>query len=508
MTSDLRQNTSNMPNSWLRSFVPGNPSADSRAGKVVSQPLGQIPPMPDYQGNTYSSNSPRPPAQLPHQAKAKVKMAATPGLSFQSINNYIRMSYVFVAVLVFAVGGWAFLFQIQGAVVAQGTIGVEGKPKTVQHLDGGVISEILVKDGDLIEQGQALLKLDHTVLDANRAAAQTNFYENEALISRLLSERSGDGQIRWSSALIKNKSESRAINAMRGQRQLFEARQYAFNGEINRLQLHINQLQEEVTGIESEIDHTIFEFDIVNQDLEKLRNLLQQSLVARDRVTSRELDKTRLTNEISKLKFRRESSILSIGESQAEINQLYNTRKEDILVALRTAQTQADSFNEDLQTASSKTEHIIIKAPVSGVVHNMEVTTIGGVIISGQELMQIVPVNDELVLQAQLQPQDIDQVSIGQDTKVIFSALNQKSPPELKGTVQYISADSLIDPVTGMPYFAVKIRIAESERTKLNGQKLIPGMPADIFIQTESRSVMNYLIAPLRKALNKTMREA
>lgn len=515
MSPNLRQNTPNIPNSWYRSFVPGNATSNSQVNQ--SQPRTEIPHMQEYQAQVQGKNSLPPQQQkisshVINSPKKKGKVAdrknsINPDLSFQSINHYIRLSYLFLGILVFAIGGWAILFQIQGAVVTQGAVSVEGKPKIIQHLDGGIIKEILVKEGDYIEQGGVLLKLDPTIIDANQASAETNFYENEALISRLLTERLGHNQIKWSTTLNENKNKFRAIQAMQGQKRIFQARQDALKGQLNQLDLRINKFQEEITGIQSEMNFAMADLNIVNNDLEKLQNLLRQGLVAQERVTIRALDKNRLENEIAKLTSRKEGTTLSIQETQSEINQLHNTRREEILTELRTAQTQADTFNEDLKTITSKNEQIILKAPVSGVVHNMEISTIGGVIIAGQELMQIIPVNDELILQAKLQPQDVDQVSVGQDTKVIFSSLNQKSPPELKGTVQFISADSLVDPITGMPYFTVRVSIPESERVHLEGKKLIPGMPADIFIQTEARSVMNYILAPLKKALNKTMRE-
>ena len=178
-----------------------------------------------------------------------------------------------------------------------------------------------------------------------------------------------------------------------------------------------------------------------------------------------------------------------------------------MLTELRLAETKADSYSEALKTISSKTELIDLRAPISGVVHEMSVSTIGGVIAPGQEIMQIIPKRESLVIQARVMPKDIDNVTIGQDTNVVFSSLKQSLAPELDGTVSYISADSLVDKITGLPYFVVDIEISDAQLTKLQGQSLLPGTPADIFIQTKKVSVLNYLLDPLKNTLNKTMRD-
>lgn len=207
------------------------------------------------------------------------------------------------------------------------------------------------------------------------------------------------------------------------------------------------------------------------------------------------------------LKPRRGSINNTITEARINIAQVQKQRDEEVLTDLRVAQTQADSFSESLKTIANKTNLVTLQAPSSGVIHEMTVSTVGGVIAPGQEIMQIIPERDELVIKAQVLPQDIDQVTIGQDTNVIFSALKQSAAPELDGIVTYISADNLTDPITGSAYFEVDIEVADTELPKLDGQTLIPGMPADIFIQTQERTVFDYLTGPLKDTFKKTMRD-
>jgi len=427
--------------------------------------------------------------------------------SFQSLNRYLRYSYISVFLLAVVLGGWSVLAKIQGAVIAAGTVAVEGKPKIVQHLDGGIVSVIAVKEGDFVEKGQTVLKLDSTILNANLDAAETNYYENKALIDRLLAEKSGQNNITWSTTLSGQRRNGRVALAMSGQEQLFRARKNALSGELDQLSQRIAQYSDEDAGVVTEISHTQRELSLVDTELSKLRTLLSQNLVPRSRVTQLEREKTRLVNAVSKLETRRVSLGNSMTEAEINMTQVQRLRDEQVLTELRQAQTHADSYSEALKTVSKKNSHVTIQAPVSGIIHDMTISTVGGVIAPGQEIMQIIPKRDRLIIKAQIQPQDIDQVVLGQTSNVVFSAFNQQTAPELEGVVSYISADTLTDPITGFTYFTVDVDVADTEIAKLHGQSLIAGMPADVFIQTEEISVMDYLLGPLKDTLSKTMRD-
>lgn len=438
---------------------------------------------------------------------SKTAVKKSSNLAYQSLHKYIRLSYISLFLLVFVLGGWSVLAKIQGAVIATGQVAVDGKPKVVQHLEGGIVSDISVKEGDYVSQGQNVLKLDSTILNANLDAAETNYFENQALISRLKAEQNGQDKIYWSRQLPRHGVNSRVDLAKSGQEQLFHARRSALSGEIAQFSQRIEQFRDEDTGLISEIDFTRSELGLVEQELSKMTNLLRQNLVSRNRVTQLERDSTRLMNTAAKLESRRTGLQNAIREAEIQIAQTRRLREEEVLTDLRVAQTQADSYNETLKTVSTKTKLVGIEAPVSGIVHEMTVTTIGGVIAPGQEIMQIIPKRDSLVIKAHVMPQDIDQVTLGQKTNVIFSALKQSAAPELDGTVSFISADALVDSITGSAYFEVDVEIADAEIVKLNGQTLIPGMPADVFIQTQEQTVFDYIMGPLRDTLKKTMRD-
>ena len=427
--------------------------------------------------------------------------------SFQSLNKYLRYSYVSVFLLAVVFGGWTIFAQIQGAVIASGQVAVEGKPKIIQHLEGGIISDIRVKEGDIVTKDQTVLELDSTILNANLNAAETNFYENRALINRLVAEKTNQDQIIWSPSLSRMRGTPKVGLAMSGQEQLFQARRSALSGEIDQYMQRIQQLRDEDRGLVSEIEFAKSELAMVEQELTKMTALLSRNLVSRNRVTGLERDRTRLMNAVAKLESRREGLRNSVRENQIKVDQVQRLRNEEVLTDLRLAETQSDSFSEALKTISSKNKLVDVRAPISGVVHEMSISTIGGVIAPGQEIMQIIPERENLVIQARVTPNDIDDVTIGQETNVVFSSLKQSFAPELDGTVSYISADSIVDKITGLPYFVVDVEISDSQLPKLQGQSLLPGTPADIFIQTDKVSVLNYLLDPLKNALKKTMRD-
>jgi len=428
-------------------------------------------------------------------------------LSFQSLKAYLRLAYIALFILVVVVGSWAYFSTIQGAVIASGQVAVDGEPQVLQHIEGGIINEIYVKEGDFVEANTPVMKLDPTLIEANKTAAETNFFSNEALMSRLLSEQDGSDNVVWLDSLTDNADNPAVVIAMATQEKLFSARRTALFGEVSRLEQNIAQLLDEDRGVFSEIRFAETELDLISPELAKLQRLLQRQLVSRARLTELERQQTRLLNQRGQLLNRRALIAGSIREAQINIEQLFKARQEETLTLLSEARTRADSFNESLQTADSRTEQIFVRAPSSGFIHKMSLKTIGGVVAPGQEIMQIIPKREKLILTARVLPADIDQVTFGQGANVIFSTLNLDAPPELDGVVKFISADSLINEIDGSPFFEVEVEVAQSEWDKLNGRALTPGMPADIFIQTQERTVLQYLLDPLRKTISRTMRD-
>ncbi|WP_409432212.1 HlyD family type I secretion periplasmic adaptor subunit [Litorimonas sp. RW-G-Af-16] len=421
---------------------------------------------------------------------------------------YLRWGFIAIAALMIGVFGWAALAQIKGAVLAPGIVAIEGKPKLIQHLDGGIVGEILVEEGDTVAQGEVLMRLDPTQLEANREIVTLQYNETQARVYRLQAERDGLSQIVWPEALLVARSQPRVERAMDGQEKLFQARRIAIGGQISQLRERKLQLGEQINGLRALISSKESQSVKIREEAKAKRVLVDKGYLGRPAVLALEREQLRLEGDIANHQADIARLEGSIVETDQQISQLRRDRQSEVLTELRQADAEASGFLEQLMAATSKTERIDITAPVAGVIHNMQVTTIGGVVTPGQEIMQIIPSDAQLIVEAQVAPQDIDQIYQGQPTNVRLSAFNARKTPELTGRVTSVAPDRLIDPVTGYPYYVVRIEIPPEELARLNeGLTLIPGMPAESFMQTDNRSVLSYVLKPASDAMTRAGRE-
>jgi len=425
----------------------------------------------------------------------------------EAYTKYLRQGFIALFVLVVCLGGWAAIFKIKGAVIASGVIVVEGEAKTLQHLDGGIVGEILVKNGDIVEQGQALVRLDPTAMDANRTIVENRLFEAQARVDRLRAEWNGTKEIPWSKILVDASGRADVTEILTGQQKLFEARKKSMNGQVAQLRQRTQQSREQIQGLNDLIQSKNVQISLIGEELEGLRTLLEKGYVSKTRVLALEREQARLGGDISTHRSDISRTNSAIGETEIQIAQIRKDATAEILAELRQVESERSDLNEQLITASDQFERIDITSPVAGIVHDMSVTTIGGVITPGQPIMQIIPINARLIIEARIRPIDIDQVYVGQPARINLSAFSQRTTPQLDGFVINTSADSLIDQVTGAPYFSVRIEIPASEKEKLGDLTLIPGMPAESFIQTEERTVLNYILKPFSDQLGRSFRE-
>lgn len=428
----------------------------------------------------------------------------------KSGENYDGFLRIGVFAIIFLLGGavlWAFLAQIKGAVIAPGTLVVESKPKVIQHLDGGIVGEILVKDGDVVVENQLLMRLDPTMLEANRLIVETRYNETLARVARLEAERDGLDAISWSEALLEQSENLAVQTAMIGQENLFEARFVAAKGLVRQLRQRIAQNNNQIEGLRSLIRSQDSQGKLLDSELADLKIGLDKGVVTRARYNSIARERTRLEGEMARNGTEIARLRNAITETEVEILQARREQQESILTELRVAQTESSDFKEQLTTAADQRRRIDVTSPSDGVVHNLMVTTLGAVVQPGQEIMQIIPQNERLIIEAQVQTQDIDQIYPGQHARIRFSALNARKTPEVNGSVLQSSPDSLVDPITGIPFYSVRLVVQPEELKRLNGQMLLPGMPAEAFMQTESRSVMSYLVKPASDAMSRSFRE-
>jgi len=420
--------------------------------------------------------------------------------------KFLRIGYVAIAILFLTALAWT-VAPLQGAVIAMGSVIVESKPKVIQHLDGGIVAELPVKEGDSVKAGDVLMRLDPTIIEANQDLVNGRYIETQARVARLEAERDNRRSIKFPDALLAQEENPIVANALDGQRKLFRARRGGAEGLVQQLNQRIAQSQDQIDGLNALIRSKQDQTNLIQNELIDLRTGVERGVVPRIRVTSMEREQARIAGETASHRSDIARIRNSISELETQILQLRKDRLEQVLSELRTSQTEQSDLREQLVTATDQRERIDVLSPVDGVVHNQMVNTIGGVVAPGMELMQIIPADDRLIIDAQVQIADIDQVYPGQIGRVRLSAFNARTTPELEGEVIQSSPDRLIDPVTGMPYFSVKVQIPPEELAVLNGLNLIPGMPAEIYLQTEKRSVMNYILKPAIDAMKHGLRE-
>ena len=448
-------------------------------------------------------------APLPPDFAAQLQGMAAAAPAKPAYARYLRIGYLGVAALVLGLFGWAAVSPIKGAVIAPGFVAVDGKPAVIQHLDGGVVGEILVRDGVRVQAGDPLIRLDPTEIDASREIVEVQLNETRARVERLKAERDGlDAIVFPDDLLAAAATEPRVARAVDGQRKLFEARRDALRGNTAQLRERVRQANDQIGGSSALVRANNEQIRKLEQERVAKQEIVDKGFLAKPAVLAIEREQLRLRGDVESRQAEIDRLRAQISETRTQIAQLERDRQAEVLTELRQAEAEASGFREQLTAATAQAGRVTITAPVSGTVHNLAITTTGGVIQPGLELMQIIPSDSELVVLTQVAPQDVDQVYIGQEARVRLSAFNARTTPELYASVARIAPDRLIDEATGFPYYEVEVDIPPDQLARLSEtQVLLPGMPAESFMQTESRSVLNYLMKPALDAMQRAGRE-
>ncbi len=424
----------------------------------------------------------------------------------ESFDKFLLMGWCGIGALILVLL-FFLIAPLKGAVIAPGALALEGKPQVIQHVDGGIVGEIFVRDGSAVKQGDVLMRLDPTAIEANRSAVETRRFEMLAFVARLTAERDNANTILWPASLVKHKTLRDVEIAMEGQQNLFEARKRSATGRVNQLDKRIAQSRDQISGLRSLVTSNVSQISLISQELVGLRELVSKGFASKTRVLALEREQARLNGDMASRRSEIGRLENLIRETQIQINLIRREREEEVLSQLRQAETDLSDLSEQLTTAADQRRRVDVKAPVAGLVHNMQIATIGGVIAAGEPIMSIISQNDNLIIETQVQPGDIDQIYTGQETRVNLSAFNQRTTPQLRGIVKSISADRLMDPITGLPYYTVIVIIPPNELALLDGLDLIPGMPAEAFMQTQNRSAWSYLMKPVVDAMRRAGRE-
>ena len=424
-----------------------------------------------------------------------------------SIHRHIIAGGVLVGVLAFGLGGWASTAEISGALIAQGTLVVDSNIKKVQHPTGGVVGEVRVHDGDHVKAGDILIRLDETVTRANLAIVTKGLNDLYARKARLAAERDGADAVAVPRELASRLDDPDVKAAIDSERKLFETRRSARLGQKDQLQQRIKQLQDQIAGLTAQQDAKAKESDLIEQELTGVRDLRQRNLVPLNRLTALEREQAQLQGARGQLMAGVAEAKGRISEIQLQILQVDQELSSDVAKELRDIDSKIGEFVERKVTAEDQLRRTDIRAPQDGVVFQSTANTVGGVITAGDQIMQIVPEADRLLVEVKVEPKDIDQVAFGQPVVLRFSAFNQRTTPELNGTVERIAADTSNDQRTGQSFYMVRISISDAEVGRLGGVKLTPGMPVEAFIQTGERTLVSYLVKPLHDQLMRSFRE-
>ncbi|WP_425410219.1 HlyD family type I secretion periplasmic adaptor subunit [Hyphococcus sp.] len=404
---------------------------------------------------------------------------------------------------------WSVTAPIDGAVIATGQVVVETNRKAVQHLEGGVIDEILVREGEQVAAGETVARLEDTVQSANLALIDGQLTELYARRARLEGERDAAAELPAPQGDAEVLNSAAFQSKLAGQLQLFQARKTTRATQIRLLRERITQQNERITGLTSQIDSLKDQRQLIEDELAGVRELHAQGYAPKTRVRALERESRRLAGERGALRARVAEATSIIAEAELEIERLRENGREEAITELRDVEVSIAELEERRVTAKEALRRTEVKAPQAGRVLGLSVHTVGGVIAPGAPLMEIVPVNDKLQVAARVAPQDVDKVSSGQDTLVRFSAFGARMTPEATGVVNSVSADSFVDEATGVAYFLVIVDIPQGEELKniLNNAPLVPGMPVEAFIRTGSQPAISYFLKPLTDALARSMRE-
>ncbi len=426
-----------------------------------------------------------------------------------SARKPLIIGLVGLLVLVGGFGTWAVMSSIAGAVVATGRIEVDRNRQVVQHLDGGIVSEILVDEGDTVAEGDVLLRLDATDLKSQLVITEGQLFEMMSRRGRLEAERDEADEITFDPellAMVPLREEVRDL--VEGQSRLFQARRDSTAREIEQLEKRRAQIKDQIVGIQAQQESMRVQLDLIGQELRNQETLLERGLAQAGTVLNLRRTEANLGGSLGELLANEAQAEGRITEIDIQILTLATQQREEAITRLRDLRYQELELAENRRSIIERLNRLDITAPVSGVVYGLQVHTPRSVIRPAEPVLYLVPQDRPLVIAVQVAPTDIDQLFVGQSVSLRFSALDQRQTPELFGKVSQVSADAFEQEGTGMSYYRAEVELNEGEIDRLpEGAVLIPGMPVESYIRTNDRSPMAYLLKPFTDYFVKAFRE-
>lgn len=403
---------------------------------------------------------------------------------------------------------WAGLAPLESASIATGSVVLHENRKTIQHLEGGIISEILVKEGDVVTQGQPLMTLNATSATAQQQLLLGQLRNALATEARLLAERDDLTEVNFDSIYEAGLANNKTEEVIASQKRLFETRRATIIGQVDILQERIMQYNDQIEGLSAQITEVKAQSALIGEEVKTVSHLLDKGLEQKPRLLALKRKQSELKGQAAQFISEIATIQGSISEVQLQMINVQNEYLKEVMTELKDVQQQVSDLREKLLASGDVLERTIIVAPQSGKITGLQFHTLGGVIAPGAQIMDIVPQNDKLIVEARVKPEDIDIVREGLEAKVMLSAYKSRFVPRLNGEVIYLSADKFTDEQTGQHYFLARIEINEEEIDNLAANvELYPGMPAESFIKTGESTFLNYLASPIIDSFRRSFKE-
>ena len=419
----------------------------------------------------------------------------------------VAFGLLVIAVFIVGFGIWAVGAPISGAAIASGRIIASGKNQAIQHLEGGIIQKISVTSGEAVKKDQPLVHLQKTQAESSRNRVEKTVVSLMALVARASAELEGSDNLKFPPDLVDRAVAIGNNELLSQQKSEFISKLQRQRSELGVLDERIKAFEEEISGIKLQISAEKTKLVVIKDELEAKKTLLDKGLTPKNlynRLLREQADIVGRIGGLSTTIGQRRISISEVREQQAALRA---TRKAQASAELNQAQPQIEDLEEQLNSRSDILERMVIRAPIDGVVVNIEKNTIGGILKPGETVLEILPTSSELVISVRVMPQDVDIITVGQEASIRFVALNTRTTPEVPAAVEYISADRLIDPVTHEAYFDARLKLSNKLPDTINPEQLYPGMPVDAFIKTGDRTFLEYLVRPIQDSFNKAFRE-
>jgi HlyD family type I secretion membrane fusion protein len=414
------------------------------------------------------------------------------------ISGRIYLSAFLAGALVFGIGGWAAQAKLSGAVIAQGQVAVSQQVKVIQHRDGGIVSEILVRNGDAVRKGSVLFRLDETQTRVELTIVRSQLQQLQAMMARLSAERDGAETVSFAGLNV-------PVPLARSETKLFTENLGMLANQKEQLRLQAAQLQQQVEGYRAQQQSNDEEKAIIDLELQKTNQLLARGLIQITQQRDAARQKARIEGARGELIARMAETENEISEVRMKLLSLDQNRRKEAQTEIVGLEAKIAELTEREVAAGDRLSRMEVRAPVDGLIYDMQIHTIGGIVSAGATVMSVVPDSEEMTVEIQVPPADIDRIAPGQPTRMRFTAFNQRTTPEFHGAVDVVAAATATDRTTGRPYYLATIK--PSDLLQLGNRKLVPGMPVEVYVQTDERSALSYLAKPFTDQMMRAFRE-